>query len=406
MKAFFNFQTVQSRPVLSDRNWCSVGVLIAGGLALKQWMKKLVDQFDMDWGGAQTPEGESKKSAGPTLTEDRATLLYFLDVYNKHLFEIQNHSVRKVRAKLDTFAKELVQASPEEAEKTMFRLRQFISSYRIDEYSYVQNTFDDFKRIIWDFADHLGEEAHAEDSSQADINQSLEGLREAVESNSIEELRAKSREFINFYLKHQTNKNDRRSKRMESIKKNLTTVKKQLMEANQTARRDHMTGAHNRRSYDEQVRRYLQLQDIDKEPMTLILLDIDFFKKINDAYGHDIGDFVLKECVRLLQESFSREEDFIARLGGEEFGVILPGCNVEAAVKMADEAMARIRKEVFVQDNLEIRFTVSMGIAQYSPGESPDNWYKRADEALYNSKQTGRNKHTIAAAPTGMKRVA
>ncbi|KYG62400.1 diguanylate cyclase [Bdellovibrio bacteriovorus] len=374
---------------------------------MKTWMKKLVDQFDMDWGGAHpnSEDGTAKKPNTPVLTEDRATLLYILDVYNKHLFEIQNHSVRKVRAKLDTFAKELVQANPEEAEKTMFRIRQFISSYRIDEYSYVQNTFDDFKRIIWDFADHLSEEAHAEDSSQADINQSLEGLREAVESNSIEDLRAKSREFINFYLKHQTTKNDRRSKRMESIKKNLTTVKKQLMEANQTARRDHMTGAHNRRSYDEQVRRYLQLQDIDKEPMTLIILDIDFFKKINDNYGHDFGDFVLKECVRLLQESFSREEDFIARLGGEEFGVILPGCNVEAATKMADEAMARIRKEAFVHENQTIRFTVSMGIAQYSPGESPDNWYKRADEALYESKQTGRNKYSLASKP-GIKRVA
>ncbi|KYG69978.1 diguanylate cyclase [Bdellovibrio bacteriovorus] len=370
---------------------------------MKQWMKKLVEQFDMDWGTSSHEKGAS--SAGPSLTEDRATLLYILDVYNKHLFEIQNHSVRKVRAKLDTFAKELVQADTEATEKTLFRLRQFISSYRIDEYTYVQNTFDDFKRIIWDFADHLSEEAQVEDASQADINQSLEGLREAVESNSIEELRARSREFINFYLKHQNSTNERRSKRMESIKKNLTTVKKQLMEANQTMRRDHMTGAHNRRSYDEQVRRYLQLHDIDKDPMTLILLDIDFFKKINDAYGHDIGDFVLKECVRLLQESFSREEDFIARLGGEEFAVILPGCNTEAAIKMAEEAMNRIRKEVFVQDKLEIRFTISMGIAEITPGESADSWYKRADEALYESKQTGRNKYSLAKAP-GMKRVA
>ncbi|WII71534.1 GGDEF domain-containing protein [Bdellovibrio sp. 22V] len=368
---------------------------------MKTWVKKLVEQFDMDWGTSSN----GKDAQGPVLTEDRATLLYILDIYNKHLFEIQNHSVRKVRAKLDTFAKELVQPDTEATEKTLFRLRQFISSYRIDEYTYVQNTFDDFKRIIWDFADHLSEEAHVEEASQGDINQSLEQLREAVESNSIEELRAKSREFINFYLKHQSTKNERRSKRMESIKKNLTTVKKQLMEANQTMRRDHMTGAHNRRSYDEQVRRYLQLHEIDKDPMTLILLDIDFFKKINDAYGHDIGDFVLKECVRLLNESFSREEDFIARLGGEEFAVILPGCNVDSAIKMAEEAMNRIRKEVFVQDKLEIRFTISMGIAEITPGETADSWYKRADEALYESKQTGRNKFTLAKSPQ-IKRVA
>lgn len=371
---------------------------------MKQWMKKLVDQFDMDWSSSPSQQGKDGKSA-PSLSEDRATLVYILDVFNKHLFEIQNHSVRKVRSKLDTFAKELMQPESEETEKALFRLRQFISSYRIDEYTYVQNTFDDFKRIIWDFADHLSEEAQVESSSQGDINQSLEQLREAVDSNSIEELRAKSREFIDFYLKHQTSRDERRSKRMDNIKKNLTTVKKQLMEANQSMRRDHMTGAHNRRSFDEQVRRYLQLRDIDKDPMTLVILDIDFFKKINDAYGHDIGDFVLKECVRLLEESFSREEDFIARLGGEEFAVILPGCNSAAAVKMVEEAMNRIRKEVFVQDNLEIRFTVSMGIAEATDNESPDTWYKRADEALYNSKQTGRNKYTIAE-PKRIKQVA
>lgn len=370
---------------------------------MKQWMKKLVEQFDMDWG--TTSHDSARSNETPSLTEDRATLLYILDIYNKHLFEIQNHSVRKVRAKLDAFAKELVQKDTEATEKTLFRLRQFISSYRIDEYTFVQNTFDDFKRIIWDFADHLSEEAQVEDAAQGDINQSLEQLREAVESNSIDELRAKSREFINFYLKHQNSKNERRSKRMESIKKNLTTVKKQLMEANQTMRRDHLTGAHNRRSYDEQVRRYLQLHEIDKDPMTLILLDIDFFKKINDAYGHDIGDFVLQECVRLLQESFSREEDFIARLGGEEFAVILPGCNVEAAIKMAEEAMQRIRKEVFVHEKFEIRFTISMGIAEISPNEGAESWYKRADEALYESKQTGRNKYTLAKS-SQIKRVA
>lgn len=366
---------------------------------MKQWVKKLVEQFDIDWGSQPSNKESAPRgptSAGPSLSEDRATVLYFLDVYNKHLFEMQNHQVRKVRAKLDSFAKELVQAPEGDEDKVLFKIRQFISSYRIDEYSYVQNTFDDFKRIIWDFADHLSEEAHIEDSSQADINQSLEQLREAVESNSIEDLRARSREFISFYLKHQTNTNERRSKRMDTIKKNLTTVKKQLMEANQTMRRDHLTGAHNRKSYDEQVRRYLQLHEIDKDPMSLIVLDIDFFKKVNDTYGHDIGDFVLQECVRLLGESFMREEDFIARLGGEEFAVILPGCDTDTAVKMAEEAMARIRKEVFVHENYEIRFTVSMGIAELYQGESADSWYKRADAALYESKQTGRNKWTIA----------
>lgn len=361
---------------------------------MKQWVKRLVEQFDMDWGNP--PEGTAKKHNAPTMSDERATLLFILDVFNKHLFEIQNHSVRKVRNKLDNYAKDLANPQVQDMERVLFDIRQFISSYRIDEYSYVQNTFDDFKRIIWDFADHLSEELNESTSMNGDVNQSLEQLREAVESNSIEDLRKKSKEFINFYLKHQTSANERRSKRMENIRKNLYTVKKQLLEANNTMRRDHLTGAHNRRSYDEQIRRYIQLHEIDKDPMTLIILDIDFFKKINDNYGHDVGDFILQECVRMIQESFSREEDFIARLGGEEFAIILPGCNTEAAIKKAEEAMARIRKEVFIHAEHQIKFTVSMGIAEIQNHETPEEIYKRADEALYESKQTGRNKYTVA----------
>jgi hypothetical protein len=162
---------------------------------LKQWVKKLVDQLDMDW---SSPGTDAKKTAAdtPTLSEDRATLLYILDVFNKNLFEVQNHSVRKVRNKLDTFAKDLMKAEGEELENVLFRFRQFISSYRIDEVTYVQNTFDDFKRIIWDFADNLSEEVQAQASAEGEINNSLQGLREAVESNSIEDLRSKSRESL------------------------------------------------------------------------------------------------------------------------------------------------------------------------------------------------------------------
>ncbi|MEZ0392088.1 MAG: diguanylate cyclase [Pseudobdellovibrionaceae bacterium] len=359
---------------------------------MKQWVKKLLEQFEIPW---QAPADSTTPSI--QVSEEKATLLHMIDVYNKHLLEIDTQPVRRVREILDEFAKGLVHQDPEVADKNLFRFRQFFSSYRIDEYSYIQNTFDDFKNIIWDFADQLGEDVRFEESKDFEVKQSLDQLREAVESNSIDILRNKSREFIDQYIEVQSKKDERRSRRLDAIQKNLSSVKKQLMDANHSMRVDHLTGAYNRKSFEEQLKKYVSLNQISKNAVSIIALDIDFFKKINDSYGHDIGDFVLKECVRLLREVFHRETDFVARIGGEEFVVILPDHRIEHAVHKAEEAMAKIRKEVFIQGKLEIRFTVSMGIAQLLENETGEQMLKRADQALYQSKQTGRNKYTVAA---------
>jgi len=370
-------------------------------LDLKQWVKKLVEQ--LEWSdSSQNPEA----SHPVDMSEERATLLYIIDTYSKHLFEIDKQPIRRVRESLDSFAKGLVQPDSKNAEKLLFNLRQFFSSYRLDEYSYVQNTFDDFKRIIWDFAEQLSEDIQYEQTKDAEAAQSLDQLREAVEANSIDALRSKSREFIDFYIKYQSQKDERRTKRIGSMKKNLSVVKKQLLEANHNMRVDHMTQAFNRKSFDEQMKKHQQMSVISQTPVSIITLDIDFFKKINDSYGHDIGDFVLKECVVLLKEVFHRDDDFVARIGGEEFAIILPNFTFEHAIVRAEETLNKIRKEVFVHDKLEIKFTVSLGIAQLLQNETADQWLKRADAALYQSKQTGRNKYTLAPHPGLMKNVA
>jgi diguanylate cyclase len=363
---------------------------------LKTWVQKLIEQFDMDFN--RSPKGNSQPPAYD-LTEDRATLLYIVDSYSKHLIDTDAHPARKVREILDEFSKSLLLPENQNNEKLLFRLRQFFSSYRIEEYSYIEKTFEDFKNIIWDFADQLSEEVQFDKKREGEIKVSLDHLREAVESNSIQDLRSKSREFIDFYIEHQTEKDARRSQRMNSIKKNLDQVKKKLTEANMSMRRDHLTGAYNRRSYDEQMKRYHQLNLVSKTPSTLIALDIDFFKKVNDTYGHHVGDCVLKECVKYLNESFTRDEDFVARVGGEEFAVILPECGLNEAVRMAEAALEKVRSSVYRHNSLEIRFTISMGVAELLDGESDEAWQKRADEALYKSKHSGRNRITVAPHP-------
>lgn len=357
---------------------------------MRQWVKKLVNQFEIDWGS-----DEKSKNSTMNMSDERATLLYIIDTYAKHLFEVDKQPIRKVRETLDDFSKSLVKPGNNDFEKLLFRIRQFFTGYRIDEYSYIQKTFEDFKNIIWDFADQLSENVKYEQIQDEEIKSNLDHLREAVEANSIEDLRVKSREFIDMYIEYQFKRDRYRQETLQKVEKNLSTVRKKLVEVNQNMRVDHLTKAFNRMSFDEQIKKHYHLFELSKTPVSLLTLDIDFFKKINDSYGHDIGDYVLVECVKLLKETCNKSGEFVARVGGEEFAIILPDCNLEDATKKADEILNRVRKEVFVHGKLEIRFTVSIGVAQATEGESLTKWVKRADEALYHSKQFGRNRYSI-----------
>ncbi len=363
---------------------------------MKQWVKKLLDQFDIPTESPPHHDTNAQGARPIEVSEDRATLLHIIDIYSKNLVDTDTHPVRRVREMLDEFAKGLVNSNPEVVEKNLFRFRQFFSSYRLEEYTYMQKTFDDFKNIIWDFADQLGEEIQSEATQEIQMKTHLDQLREAVESNSIHVLKNKSREFIDTYIELQTKNDERRGRRLDAIQKNLSSVKKQLVTANQSMRQDHLTGAYNRKSFDEVAKKYHSLFQLQQNAVSLIILDIDFFKKINDSYGHDMGDFILKECVRLLKEVFHREADIVARIGGEEFAIILPDFRIDHAVHRAEECLTKIRKEVFIHGDLKLQFTASMGIAQLQPHENVDQWIKRADAALYQSKNTGRNKYTIA----------
>lgn len=356
-------------------------------------MQVLVSQF-LD---AEPGAVASKPEPALEVSEEKATLLYMIDLWNKHLFDFKDHPVRKTRETLDEFAREIVTHDGEKLAKVLFRFRQYWSSYRIDEYAYLHKTFDDFRGIIWDFVDQLAEDLAAEKSADSQMVTSLENLREAVESNSIHSLKTQSRAFIDNYMEFQSKKSQRRDRRLQTIKKNLDVVKKELTEANAGMRQDHLTKAFNRKSFDEQIRNVKNLCDMFDKKASLLMIDIDHFKAINDRFGHANGDVVLIECVKWLKEVFNREVDFVARVGGEEFAILLTDYDEESAVKKAEQAHERIRNEALVKDDMTIKFTISIGAAQLKPHESIDDWMKRADAALYFSKNNGRNRTTASS---------
>ncbi len=341
---------------------------------------------------------ESSDSAAPEkMSEELATILFLIDVYNKNLWDTPKFSVRLAREELDSLSKKLIQSQNQENnDDVFFQFRQFFNAHRIDETAYFLQAFEDFKGIIWDFADQLKDEVKDQKDNDQAISGQFKDLRDAVESNSLEKLRSTSKEFILKYVEVQNKKESNKQKRINSIKKNLGQFKKKLSEAQQTLNHDFLTGAYNRRYFEEQIRSFATVQEMADTKSVMMILDIDHFKKINDSYGHDIGDFVLKECVATIKKLFPRESDIVARMGGEEFSIFLPDYNLEIALKKAEEILETIRKQVFVQGGHQIKFTVSIGLSEWRTGDQFETLYKRCDQALYEAKNSGRNKFVVA----------
>lgn len=153
---------------------------------------------------------------------------------------------------------------------------------------------------------------------------------------------------------------------------------------------DRLTLLYNRRYFDDAISREVERARRYSQPLCLLLLDIDFFKKVNDVHGHQKGDMVLSEIASIISDNI-RMNDIAARYGGEEVVVILPETSLENSLTAAEKLRVSIEKESLVRTGLEI--TVSIGAAEFKAVDhAVQDLISRTDAALYNAKDNGRNR--------------
>jgi diguanylate cyclase (GGDEF)-like protein len=155
---------------------------------------------------------------------------------------------------------------------------------------------------------------------------------------------------------------------------------------------DPLTGAGNRRAQNLKLDSACAIFQRNERAASVLLLDIDFFKQINDTHGHIVGDRILVELSELIKRS-TRATESLYRYGGEEFVVVAEQTSLEAAVNLAEKLRSQTEQELFARG---IRITVSIGVAQLQRGEEKEDWLRRADAALYRAKGRGRNKVIVA----------
>lgn len=162
-------------------------------------------------------------------------------------------------------------------------------------------------------------------------------------------------------------------------------------QAIQSAMQDPLTGTGNRTAMDNALHRELHLSRRYQQELSLVVLDIDHFKQVNDTYGHSCGDAILKQIAGAIQTA-SRESDMLFRYGGEEFVLVLTSTDQSGALVIAERIREHIASLVFMYENHPLHITISAGVSTLTPQETIQSLFERADKALYQAKHLGRNR--------------
>lgn len=181
------------------------------------------------------------------------------------------------------------------------------------------------------------------------------------------------------------------SRDITSEHKHKVELEKNMRESELLANTDVLTGIANRRSFFDISEKLIKISSRSKAPLSLLMIDIDYFKAVNDTYGHIVGDDILKYVANHIKSRL-RDSDVFARFGGEEFIVLLPGTKLKDALDIAEEIRSTFSDTVYVENKISIPVKLSIGVSQYKDESLMREFIQRVDRALYKAKEKGRNR--------------
>jgi diguanylate cyclase len=286
-----------------------------------------------------------------------------------------------------------------------------------EERQQIASFVTEFRKSFLEMESHvLASLSDTQDGYQADVefNHTLSGQMDDIKesfsiSKSIEEIRSlvysklqgiksaleEKRKQDGVRLEQSNRKMSELQQHLQSMKTEINQIQERTKSLEEEVLLDSLTNTHNRRAYEMRIDEELQRFKRYNQIFSLILFDVDHFKRVNDQYGHRAGDKCLREIVNRIRPSV-RKVDFLARYGGEEFIVILPGTTGENAGKAAEKLRQIIERTSFLFQGHKITVTISSGVTQAdSSDEDPQTIFARVDAAMYEAKREGRNRVVV-----------
>lgn len=321
-----------------------------------------------------------------------------LKIIDEHPISSTEADESGLPAQLESWINHLIHNSPSPAtnqssdKHDWSGLVTFYQKFRVNEVDLADSSLHSMRDIIWQFAQNVSKNISEDKVDTKKVSQTMSKLHDALDSDSIDTLKAEVKDVIHVLKKQTSEREARYNQQLEFLGNKLREMRSELDNTKAKLAKDGLTGVYNRSALDEHLKKMIEISYLSGRPSCIMMIDIDHFKKINDTYGHQSGDKVLIKLAEVLKETFPRKTDFVARYGGEEFSVIFSEDDARIGTMLAERLCKVVRETDFESDKGEkLSVTVSIGVAEKHVDETLEEWLKRADIALYNAKNSGRD---------------
>ena len=325
-----------------------------------------------------------------------------LSAYAKGSFDLPDVSSSEAGEELERWRRHTVLGVPLEpsigaaslsaAERDYRGAARALTDHRLREKQYVESALADLRDALWACVERVHTVAQSDLQAEEDTSVQISRVQTAIHGIETSAVKDEVLQAISAITDISRSRRETQQVAFGMLAERIDQLGSQLEEAKRESETDTLTGLGNRKCFERAAQRALQVHTLNRMPVSLVLIDLDFLKRINDSYGHAAGDATLQAIAGSLSKVFLRESDVICRIGGDEFVVILAGTNEKVAQRLAERVVQQVAstRAPFATDAPAL--SASVGYALYHGAEGVEAWLGRADAALYRAKAEGKGK--------------